>query len=141
MVLHHPPSPPPSYGGAKKGVVMLIIRRSDIHPSEITDQALFWDRRTFLRTVGGAGAALLAGPVSVQATPRPQGMEDKLTPFEDVTSYNNYYEFGTDKADPGENAHTLKPRPWSVVVDGEVHKPGTLEIGRASCRERVYVLV
>ena len=121
---------------------MLITKPSDIHPSEITDETLFWDRRAFLRTVGGTGAALLAGPASGQASPRPQGMEDKLTPVEDVTGYNNFYEFGTDKEDPAENAHTLKPRPWTVVVEGEVRKPGTLDIDgilkNHPAEERVY---
>src|SRR5207244_655857 len=53
---------------------------------------------------------------------------EKLTPYADVTSYNNYYEFGTDKSDPGRNAHTLKTRPWTVAIEGEVKKPRTFDI-------------
>ena len=121
---------------------MLIRRPSDIHPSEITEEALFWDRRTFTRAAAGAGAAVLAGPASGPALGWPQNSDDTLTPYEDVTTYNNFYEFGTDKADPAKNAGTLKPRPWTVVVDGEVHKPGRLDIDAIvrdfPAEERVY---
>jgi sulfoxide reductase catalytic subunit YedY len=121
---------------------MLITRPRDLRSSDITDESLFWNRRAFLGAVGTAGAALVVGPASGRAAQGPQGLEDPLTPFEDVTTYNNFYEFGTDKADPGENAHTLKPRPWSVVVEGEVGKPGRLDIDdiikRHPAEERVY---
>jgi sulfoxide reductase catalytic subunit YedY len=121
---------------------MLITRRGDIHAREITDETLFWNRRAFIRAAAGASAAVVAGPATGQALPGPQGMEDKLTPYEDVTGYNNFYEFGTQKEDPAANAHTLKPRPWTVVVDGEVHKPGRLDLdtilANYPAEERVY---
>jgi sulfoxide reductase catalytic subunit YedY len=49
---------------------------------------------------------------------------EKLTSYEHATTYNNFYEFGTDKSDPAANAGTLKPRPWTVAIEGEVKKPG-----------------
>ena len=92
-----------------------------IKSSEITDERLFWGRREWLASVG-AGVAGVALPGIACA----QGKEtDKLTPYDAVTGYNNFYEFGTGKDDPARNAHTLRPRPWSVVVEGEVKRPAT----------------
>jgi sulfoxide reductase catalytic subunit YedY len=54
--------------------------------------------------------------------------QEELTPYEDVTTYNNFYEFGTDKSDPSKNAHTLRTRPWSVAVEGHVAKPATYNL-------------
>jgi methionine sulfoxide reductase catalytic subunit len=69
---------------------------------------------------------------------------DKATPFNDASTYNNYYEFGTDKADPAQNAHTLKTRPWTVTLEGEIKKPGTLDMDAllklAAMEERIYRL-
>ena len=71
-------------------------------------------------------------------------MLEKQTPFKDASSYNNYYEFGTDKSEPAVNAHTLKTRPWTVSIEGEVKKPMTLDIDSllklAPLEERVYRL-
>jgi sulfoxide reductase catalytic subunit YedY len=121
---------------------MLIQRPSDIRPWEITDQSLYWGRRAFMRAAMGASAAALAGPATGQAWVRPQNLDDKLTPYEDITTYNNFYEFGTQKEEPAKNAHTLKPRPWTVVVDGEVHKPRRLDLDDIlrdyPSEERVY---
>jgi sulfoxide reductase catalytic subunit YedY len=69
---------------------------------------------------------------------------ESLTPYQDVTTYNNYYEFGTDKADPAQNAHTLRTRPWAVRVEGECAKPATFAVEDilklAPLEERVYRL-
>jgi sulfoxide reductase catalytic subunit YedY len=69
---------------------------------------------------------------------------EKLTAHGDATSYNNFYEFGTDKSDPARNAHTLKTRPWTVAVEGEVRKPGSFDIDTllkmAPMEERIYRL-
>ena len=69
---------------------------------------------------------------------------DKPTPYADATSYNNFYEFGTDKSDPARHAGTLKTRPWTVVVEGEVRKPGTWDIETllklGAMEERIYRL-
>lgn len=106
---------------------MLIRRPSDLRSSDITDEKLYFNRRAFLRTAVGMGAAAAAVGVPFLAArerradaPRP----DKLTSYDDVTSYNNFYEFGTSKSDPKENAGSLRTRPWTVWVEGEVHKPG-----------------
>jgi sulfoxide reductase catalytic subunit YedY len=112
-------------------------RRSDkILPSEITPEAVFVDRRRFLSAAVALGLLpTLTG--SAEAASLPPGGEfsglrpwsgslaDAPNSYEDITTYNNYYEFGTGKGDPVRNAHTLKPSPWSVQVTGEADKPGT----------------
>lgn len=125
---------------------MIIRRAPDIRSSEITDETLYWDRRKFIRAAAGAGAAALVSSTATRldATDRAQQSGDELTPYEDVTGYNNFYEFGLDKADPAKNAHTLRPRPWTVKVDGEVHKATTFDIDELEkafpAEERVYRL-
>jgi sulfoxide reductase catalytic subunit YedY len=103
---------------------MLIRRPPDIRSSEITDEQVYLNRRAFMKGAAlaavAAGAGGLAAPL--EAAMGRQGPNDKPTPYDDITTYNNFYEFGTDKADPAKNAHTLKPRPWTVAVEGEVHK-------------------
>jgi len=107
---------------------MLIRRPPDIRPSEITDERLHLDRRSFLGGLLGAGVALTTG--DRQALAQAAGLggssrDDKPTPYDVVTTYNNYYEFGTDKADPAERAGALRVRPWSVRIEGEIAKPAT----------------
>jgi len=108
---------------------MLIKKPSDIPSSEITDEMLYMGRRKFLGAMGGLGLAAVGGGLLTRASalggtaerePQP---EDKLTPYEDVTTYNNFYEFGTDKGDPAENAKQFRTSPWTVTVDGLVKKP------------------
>ena len=112
---------------------MHIRRPGDIPSSEITPERAYLKRREFLEKVGlgGVGAlALLAGvqtPIGGRvrslfaATPQ----SDTPNSFEEITSYNNFYEFGTDKEDPKANSGAFKPMPWSVKVDGLCNKPGT----------------
>jgi len=133
---------------------VLIRRPSDILPSEITSPALYRGRRAFLRSAGLLAAAAGSGGLLIPAHAAGAGAklanlrkstfstnEDK-TPYKDVTTYNNFYEFGTDKDEPAENAHTLKTRPWTVAVEGEVKKSLTLDIDQllklAPLEERVY---
>ncbi|MEZ4302231.1 MAG: protein-methionine-sulfoxide reductase catalytic subunit MsrP, partial [Polyangiaceae bacterium] len=82
---------------------------------------------------GAASAAVVKGPYST---------DEEQTPFRDVTTYNNYYELGLDKSDPALNAETLRARPWTVTIEGEVKKPVTLDIDTLiswfSLEERVY---
>jgi len=104
---------------------VLINRPPDIKSSDITDERLFWGRREWLASVG-LGVAGLALP-AIACAQETQGA-DKLTPYDAVTGYNNYYEFGTDKEDPARNAGTLRPRPWNVVVEGEVKRPATYTV-------------
>jgi len=130
---------------------MLIKRGGDIKSGEITDQALYLNRRAFM--VGAAalalapGAARAAAPAG-QALPAPRNktfdIADALTRFQDASTYNNFYEFGVNKEDPARLAGTLKPRPWKVQVDGLAHKPKTFDIDdvlkMAPLEERVYRL-
>jgi sulfoxide reductase catalytic subunit YedY len=130
---------------------MLIRHSPDIPSSEITDESRYINRRDFIRAAAGAAgtaeaAALLGvGPVTrllARHAAGRRGGGDTPTPYEDITTYNNFYEFGTDKGDPSHNAHTLHTRPWTVVVDGEVHKPKTWDIEEIlktfPAEERVY---
>jgi sulfoxide reductase catalytic subunit YedY len=109
---------------------MLIKRAPDVRASDITDEAMYLDRRRFITRAGiglaalGAGAPLTALGARGGAS---QG-DDKLTPYEDVTTYNNFYEFGTDKDEPAKNAHTLRTRPWSIAIEGHVKKPAVYAI-------------
>jgi sulfoxide reductase catalytic subunit YedY len=112
---------------------MLIRRPADIPSSEITPENAYLRRRKFLEKVGlgGLGALALvagsrlpaAGRVTSLFAATPQG--DTPNSFDEVTSYNNFYEFGTDKEDPKANSGAFKPIPWSVKVDGLCKKPGT----------------
>ncbi|MFN8581227.1 MAG: protein-methionine-sulfoxide reductase catalytic subunit MsrP [Gemmatimonadaceae bacterium] len=125
----------------------MIIRRTPAHPirsSEITSESDYQNRREFLRDAGllGAVAAGLLGPKSLRAgllggSPQGQGtypttmganLKGELTPWEDLTTYNNFYEFGTDKSDPASNAGTLKTKPWTVRVEGMVKKPADYQL-------------
>ena len=109
---------------------MLIRRPSAIPAREITEERLFWNRRRFVGAVGqGIGALAFAAVtpgIGACTTDEPlvQG-DDKLTPYEDVTGYNNFYEFGTGKGDPKANAGGLRTRPWTVAVEGEIARPAT----------------
>ena len=126
---------------------MLIKKPDDIRSSEITPEHLYYDRREFLRTAGllgiaAASASVLASPGSASAGTQEQQSRDELTPFEDVTTYNNYYEFGTDKSEPAENSKGFKTKPWTVKVEGMVSKPASYSvedfIKPSKLEERVY---
>jgi sulfoxide reductase catalytic subunit YedY len=112
---------------------MLIRHAPDLKDCDVTDKALYLRRREFLAAGAGSAAGLALPLGAAQAAglafkPGVVKTDEKLTPKEDVTTYNNFYEFGTDKSDPAKNAGTLKPRPWSVVVDGLCDKPKTFGI-------------
>ncbi len=108
---------------------MLIRRKPDIPTSEITDESVYWNRRAFLRAAAGAvGAAALAGGGASLLAETRRADDDKLTPYKDVTGYNNFYEFGTSKDDPKRYAGALTTRPWSVAVEGEIKHPGVYDI-------------
>ena len=124
---------------------MLIKKPDDLRASEITPENLYYDRREFLRAAGLLGiAAATLGCVEPAnaATQDGQQLKDELTPYEDVTTYNNFYEFGTDKSDPAENAKGFKTKPWTVAVEGLVSKPATYSledfIKPSKLEERVY---
>lgn len=136
-------------------MLIKIKRRSDILPSEITPPDVYEARRRFLRL--GAGSLVAATglaalwPAAARANAKlpnvskgPFSTQEELTPYESVTAYNNFYEFGTDKEDPARLAASLKPRPWQVAIDGEVAKPGVYEVDdlirQHALQERVYRL-
>jgi sulfoxide reductase catalytic subunit YedY len=107
---------------------MLIRRAPTVKLSEITDEPLYWRRRDFIRTAG-TGAALTLLPFDrLPARLLSRRDEDKLTPWEDVTGYNNFYEFGTDKSDPARYATRFRTRPWTVQVAGEVARPAEYDL-------------
>ncbi|MBC7907714.1 MAG: protein-methionine-sulfoxide reductase catalytic subunit MsrP [Rhodospirillaceae bacterium] len=127
---------------------MLIRFKGHIAESEVTDQVLYVDRRRFL-ALGAAGAAAMMFPVgradagALDYTKGAVTLDEKMTPFEAVTTYNNYYEFGTDKEDPARVAPgKLKTTPWTVSVEGECAKPAKLAyddlIKPHQLEERIY---
>ncbi|MBP6250835.1 MAG: protein-methionine-sulfoxide reductase catalytic subunit MsrP [Leptothrix sp. (in: Bacteria)] len=150
----------------------LLIRRSSVsdgfvHPisSEITPESVYAERRHWLRQVAWGTAAAAGGwfgalesaraatpAAAAGLAPLPgrrssiagAAVMDRPTDYKDVTGYNNFYEFGTDKADPARNAGKLPTRPWTVVVEGEVKRPGTWDLDRllqlAPMEERIYRL-
>ena len=134
---------------------MLIRRTAEIRPSEITSKSLYQGRRDFIRAAATLGAAsglaaagllaprhALAAAKLANVRKSSYTVEDAPTPYTDVTTYNNFYEFGTDKEDPSQRSGTLKTRPWTVRVDGEVKKPKTYDIDElmklAPLEERMY---
>ena len=146
---------------------MLIQTRRDgfLHPtsSEITPRAVYQGRRDILKLLasGAAGTALAswASREALAQVQRPGKLAplpgarsnaagaatmEKITEYKDATSYNNFYEFGTDKADPVKNAHTLKTSPWAVEVDGLVKKPAKYPLEDllklSAQEERIYRL-
>jgi len=144
---------------------MLIHRPSDILSSEITPEAIYRNRREFMRgaigltALGLTGGALaapsqiadakVAGPDWLKnqiagASPGKADSDEALTPYQHVTGYNNFYEFGYDKTDPAANADGLTTDPWKVEIAGEVAKPGTFNLEDLlkglTLEERIYRL-
>ena len=124
---------------------MLIRKPDPIPASEITSEALFQNRRTFIRQLGlGAGALAVPGLLSAteSGTARLPSEAEPLTPEEIVTNFNNFYEFGMDKGDPVRYAHRLTTSPWKVKVSGEAEVTGEFDyedlIKGLSAEERVY---
>lgn len=150
-------------------MLIKLPKASDCNESEVTPQSVYLSRRTLL---GGSAAALAVAGLPrwanaatasqyAEVTPgaAPAWLSDKIaaaqwqamtvpgeaiTPFKDATHYNNFYEFGTDKGDPAANAGSLKTEPWSVVIDGEVGKPGRYALEDFmqpyALQERIYRL-
>ncbi|MFO7602499.1 MAG: protein-methionine-sulfoxide reductase catalytic subunit MsrP [Gammaproteobacteria bacterium] len=131
-------------------------KQGAIATAEITDEGIYQQRRDFMRCSAGlALVPLLGGSQGSQAAMTDYAIlpfvqnrqflpDEKWTDYEDITTYNNFYEFGTGKADPARQAQRLTTSPWSVRIEGEVEKPGTYFLedllkGRA-LEERVYRL-
>src|SRR5437773_1174805 len=130
---------------------MLIRRAPRFTASEITDPKLYLSRRELMAGAaalalvpgGGEAAAPKGEPLAAKRNPA-FSLSEAATKIDHATTYNNFYEFGVNKDDPSRLAHTLRPRPWSVQVDGLVHKPKTFDIDELiklfPLEERVYSL-
>src|SRR5262245_31753034 len=140
---------------------MLIKKSSDIPSSEITPQKVYFNRREFLAgAAAAAGAALVAGRHLLNTNSSASNVlagsklgnigksqystTEEVTAEKYVTSYNNFYEFGTDKGDPVVNARDFVTRPWTVSVEGEIKKPRKFDLDEimklAPLEERIYRL-
>jgi len=137
---------------------MLIRKSEGIRSSEITPRSLYLSRRKFLAGLAAAGAAaataggvreIISPSATVHAGNKINGLQkspfsttETITPYKDVTHYNNYYEFGTEKTDPAEEAKNFRTRPWKVKIEGEVAKKQELDIDTilkmAPPEERIY---
>jgi methionine sulfoxide reductase catalytic subunit len=126
---------------------MIIRKQADLRYSDVTPKSAYLNRRRFL----GAGAAALGAlaiPSGASAaklagvTKSPLSTDEAITPFDGVTHYNNYYEFGTEKDQPAQLAKNFRTSPWTVVIGGEVAKPKTLDLDAimkiAPLEERIY---
>ncbi len=139
---------------------MLIKKPSDIKGSEITDKEIYLNRRKFLINTSAAAAAVATGFVfpghlgnsgEAHAGTKLDGVrnsplstDEKKTPFKDITNYNNFYEFGTDKYSPARKAKSLITRPWIVAVEGEIGHPKVYDVDElikiSPLEERIYRL-
>ena len=139
---------------------MLIKKPSDIKSSEITDKEIYLNRRKFLIDTTVTAAAVATGLIfpgmavesgEAHAGTKLKGVrkspfstDEKLNSFKDITNYNNFYELGTDKYSPAENAKYLVTRPWTVAVEGEVKRPKVYDIDDfikiSPLEERIYRL-
>ena len=133
---------------------MLIKKPSDIRPSEITSQKNYLNRRDFIRAGAIAGGTLLAPNALGALVPEgklaklpgviesPYSTDEEPNSYDDITTYNNYYEFGTGKGDPVVYARDFKPRPWTITVEGEAEKTGTFDfddfVKPFDLEERIY---
>src|SRR5688572_4670417 len=139
---------------------MLIRKAADLRYSDITPKSVYLRRREFMQAAGVAalGAAAALSPMG-RATARAQAQSraklpnvrksplsttEKLNSYEDITGYNNFYEFGTDKDDPQRNAQKFVTRPWTIKVEGLVKAPATIDIDSFikphALEERIYRL-
>ncbi len=138
---------------------MIIRPASDLRSGDITDERVYLRRREFMRLAGGAVAAAIAAPVLLGCdtgaaampqtplagvTPNVVTADEKWNTFEEITGYNNFYEFGTGKGDPRRNGGSLKTSPWTVRIDGLCSKPAEYHLEDllkgVTLEERVYRL-
>lgn len=119
---------------------MLLRHAPDLSEREVTPRDLYLNRRNLL---AGFGGMMLAGAGAAQAAVKsPFSTDETPTSLKDITSYNNFYEFGTDKSDPARNAGRLTVKPWKVKIDGMVGKPGEYDLDDLlkgmTIEERIY---
>lgn len=137
-------------------MLIKISKNSDITESDVTDELVYQERRKFIKNSTALTALTLMpalslmSPISLSklnfgnAIQSDYSTNDELTPIDAITSYNNFYELGSDKGDPKQNAHRLKVKPWSIKVEGECEKPGEFDLEDfilpAMLEERIYRL-
>ena len=114
-------------------------RKSDPAPSEITPESVYLNRRQFMGVAAGAAATAAVAPGHLLGSPvwGRDVSQEELTPYEDVTTYNNYYEFGVNKEDPALYSGNFVPMPWTVEVTGHCNKPGTYDVWDLLRRDEV----
>ncbi len=126
---------------------MLIQKSSDLKYSDVTPRAMYANRREFLASLGLGGALLATGVANAApkldiASKSPFSTTEKVNSYEDVTHYNNFYEFGTDKTEPAEYAKNYRTSPWTVSIEGLVEKPQKIDLTSlmkmAPLEERIY---
>lgn len=137
---------------------MLIKKPENIKPSEITEEKDYANRRQFIKKsiyIGAAGLTIANIPSLLFSKPNNNdtssldytknaifSTDEDLTSYKNITTYNNFYEFGTNKSDPSEKSGDFKTRPWSITVEGECNKPGTYDlddiIKPSQFEERIY---
>ena len=134
---------------------MLIRKPPDIRSSEITPESVYFSRRALLQAAGFAGAGtLLSGALAADegipvkhrrlagVRKSPFSTKDAPNTFEEVTGYNNFYEFGTGKEDPAAESGRFRPKPWKVKIDGEAEVTGTVDydsiVKPHALEERIY---
>ena len=135
---------------------MLIRKPADIRPSEITSKASYLNRRKFIQSTVLASGSMLAGNAASAIIPAEKraklpdvgnsefSTDEAPNSYTDITTYNNYYEFGVDKRDPLRNSQEFEPRPWSITVSGHADKTGNFNIEDIvkphALEERIYRL-
>jgi len=134
---------------------MLIKKPSDLKYSDVTPKGVYTNRREFLASLGLAGGVaggLVGGLLSSQpatagtkleiASKSPFSTTEKINSYQDVTHYNNFYEFGTDKTDPAKYSQNYRTSPWTVSIEGQVEKPQKIDLTSlmkiAPLEERIY---
>ncbi len=137
-------------------MLLKVSKSSDVKESQVTDESLYRDRRRFLQASASLTVMSLAPSLSMwpaigsasidfnKIGKSDFSIDEETTPYDAVTSYNNFYELGLDKGDPKRNAQHLKVKPWSVKVEGECEKPGEYNIedfiSPGKVEERIYRL-
>jgi len=124
-------------------MIIRVSKPSDIPSSEITPEDVYVNRRSFLKQAAAGAAGLALAPTALEALERgsaargPQQVDytrlkselgEPVNSYKDITTYNNFYEFGTSKSDPSENSGDFHPRPWTVAVEGHVKNPGSYHL-------------
>ena len=116
--------------------------KTDLRHSDVTPKAAWLNRRALLAGAAAAGIAGLPARAGLETVPSPYSTDEAPNSLEDITSYNNFYEFGTGKDDPAKHAHMLTTEPWSIEIDGLVEKPGRYDLddltSGVTLEERIY---